>query len=486
MATFPLTPANPSNIIPVLDHRGNIYQRPDTAPRLDKHDIVSTMIGAFDGILNYTYSLPGYNPDALIQHRGYEVADEMMTHGPYVAPLDVKFGAVLYKPHEVVPAIQIKKDDDGLYKLGVEASDYCRYLIENIVDDESGEETDFRMVIRYALMATHQGFSIQEILTRWIKGGKYDGLLGLAGFAYKRPRQIGFWLHPDTLQVLSINSYTPLRGFQFNIPAEKFLTYTYKPMNALPYGWGDFRPAHKHILVLDLLTKLWGVILEKFASGYMKGTYSNPEERAMLLAAMEQVRRGAGLALPDGMDLIWEQMAGNGVESVQHAIEYHRRMVTEIILGQSLTTQQGERGSYAHSAVHKLTQEFFLAYVRRDIEYLVQRQIFKRMLRFNFGDKYDRVIPRFSLGVWDYDEMKMIAEWMKLNVDMGAMGAKHPVIRDRQGLPPYDPDVEGDLTIEPDRERVQITENVPGKPPTKPSGNAKYLSTTGELLDVQA
>lgn len=481
MAAFPLTPANPTNIIPVLDRYGNNYKAPLVAPQLDQADIIQSLTGAFDGILQFSYAIPGYNPDALIQHRGWEVADEMMTHGPYVAPLDVKIGAILYKKHEVIPAVQVKQGNEGEFTLAQEAADYCKFLVENIVWDDSHEETDVRMVIRYMCMAIHQGCSVQEMHTRWVKGGTYDGKLAFSGFSYKRPRQIGYWLDPDTLRVMSINSYTPLRGFQFNVPIEKFLTYTYKPMNALPYGWGDFRPSHKHIIVLDLLTKLWGVILERFAGGFMKGTYTSAGEKGQLIAAMEMIKRGAGIALPEGLELELQQFAGNGVEGIQHAIDYHRRMVTEIILGQSLTTSQGERGSYAHANVHKNTQEFFLAYVRRDIEHRVSNQMFRRMLRFNFGDKYDAVVPRFSLGVWDYDEMALIATWMKTNVDMGALGAKHPVIRERQGLPPYDKSIEGELTIEPDRERVEIG-NSSQSNGTKPSHIALYLSTDGIIV----
>lgn len=481
--------------MPVLDKNGRPYVRGITTvdpPHLTQEGWQQNQMGSYDGILQYSYMIPGYNPDALIQHRGYEVGDEMLSHGPYISPLDVKFNAILYHQWEVIPSVEVKKGNEDKFKRAQEAADYCRYLIENICHDDTGEETDFRMVLRYVLMGVHQGFSVQEMLTRWIRGGPYDGKLGLAGFAYKRPKQIGFWLDPDTLRVLSLNSYTPIHGFQYNVPIEKFLVYTYKPLNALPYGWGDFRACHKHILVLDLLTKLWGIILERFAGGFLIGHYTNPEEQIKLTTAMQQMMRGSAVALPEGLLIELQQMQGNGVESLNHAIDYHRRMVTEVILGQSLTTSQGEKGSYAHAMVHQDTQEFFLAYTRQDIEHLVPRQIFKRFLKFNYGDKYADVTPRFSLGVWNWSELQLIANVMQTNVDMGALGNKAPVIRQRQGLPPIDEEVEGDLSIEPDRVRYIIQKNNQAagdgvsKDPkqTMPKGNAVYHQPTVEFAEM--
>jgi len=481
MTSFPLSPANPSNIIPILDRNGRPYDRgsDETGTLLDTPNRDRILSGDPFGLLQWAHAMPGFSHDALISHRGWEVADNMFINSAYQALSSVKENSIIYKPWAVNSRIQSKeKDTEGLYQLAIEAADFCRHLMENIAVADTKQATDPREIIMGMIKAMHYGASMQEINTKWFKGGKYDGLCGISDLAFKQAKNVGYWLHRKTNRILSVNIFNGGKfesqddvaengqvadgPWDWDLPLEKFLYYCYRKKDGLPYGWGDFRPAHPHTVVLDLLMKLWVILVEKFAGGFLKGFYSNPADARLLLDAMDKLRRGAAVALPEGLDITLEQLSGNGIESVSTCITYNKLQLAELLLGQSLTTSQGDRGSYAHAHVHQDTQEFFLAYVRRDIEFQWEQQIFRRFLNFNYGDKYDAVIPRLSLGVWNWQEINLIGDAVKKFVDMGAVGAKAPFVRELPGFPAYDKDVEGDLTIEPDRERVTIDKSDPG------------------------
>lgn len=453
----------------VLGPNGQPYKPGDhrQAPTLDD-DWTGETAGTYSSILQYAASIPGYNPDVMHQNQAYDEADRMMGFSTYIIPQSIFWDAVTWKTPEVVAAVQTKKEDAGKYDRAQKARDFCHYLIHNIMDDKTSYATDFRDVLYSILDAVRVGFSVVEKLARWYDGGPYKGKLGLRGFVFKEQKSIGFWLDRRTLKPLAINIFTPLDGYDWNLPIEKFLLYTFQPKKALPYGWGTFRTAHRHVVMGEFLINLWRIILEKFAGGFVFGHYDNEKQKRALVAAMEMMKRGAGVALPRGLELVIEQMAGNGVESLHHCIDFHKRTITEIILGQSLTTSQGEKGSYAHASVHKDTQEFKMAKVRKDIEFLVQG-LFRQFLKFNFGDLYMDVIPSFSLGVWNWQEIDMMADAIGKFIDRSVIGPEAPFIRKLANFPPFDPDTESRLPLEADKERLVGTLGPDGKLLTPPA-----------------
>lgn len=481
MPTFPNTPANPWNIMDVLGPDGRPYKPSDQqeAPKLND-DWTGDPAGTYGSILQYAAAIPGYNPDTLIQNKGYDEADRMLEHSSYIIPQSIFYDAVTWKQWEVVPAVQTKAADSTRYDRAQKAAEFCHYLISNIVDPKTKQATDFRDVLYAILDAVRVGFSLVEKLARWYDDGPYKGKLGLRGFVFKEQKSVGFWLDRRTLKPLAINLFTPLDGYEWNRPLQQFFLYTFQPRKALPYGWGTFRTSHRHVVMGDLLIKLWAIILERFGGGFLMGHYDNNKQKQALVTAMEMMKRGAGVALPRGLQIVLEQMAGNGVESLHHCIDFHKRTITEIILGQSLTTSQGEKGSYAHASVHKDTQEFKMAKVRKDIEFLV-KGLFRDFLEFNFADLYLDVVPDFSLGVWNWQEIGMMAEAIGAFIDRSVIGPEAPFIRKYANLPPFDPDVESRLPLEADKERLVGTLGPDGKL-EKPPAPSRQPSTKAILV----
>lgn len=485
MPTFPNAPANPWNIMDVLGPDGRPYKPNDDqpAPRLSD-DWTGDAAGTYSSILQFAVAIPGYNNDTLIQNKGYDEADRMMQFSSYMIPQTILYDAVTWKTFEIVPAVQSKKEDASKYDRAQKARDFCHYLITNILDEKTGTATDFRDVLYDVLDGVRVGFSVVEKLARWYGDGPYKGKLGLRGFVFKEQKSVGFWLDRKTLKPLALNLFSPLDGYEWNLPIEKFLLYTFQPKKALPYGWGTFRTAHRHVVMGDLLIKLWAIILERFGGGFLMGHYDNNKQKSVLIQAMELMKRGAGVALPRGLEITLEQMAGNGVESLHHCIDFHKRTVTEIILGQSLTTSQGEKGSYAHASVHKDTQEFKMAKIRKDIEFLVQG-LFRQFLTFNFGELYNDVIPSFSLGVWNWQEIDMMADALGKMIDRSVIGPEAPFLRKLPNLPPFDPDVESRLPLEADKERLVGTIGTNGKlanPSARPPSTKAMLIKPEQIV----
>ncbi len=398
-----------------------------------------------EAVSRTTLRYPNNNPDDLIRKNGYTQFDDMLTMSVYHSPLRLKQYGTLYKPWEVIPKYltveQAPKSNPHLYDMAQEAAELCHYVLDNIYDEEVDEKSDFRTTLWNMTFAYHAGHSIQEIVTRVIEGGRYNGMRGLARFVPRRPKQIGWNLDPTSLRVVSINNYTAA-GWQTYIPPTKFLIYTYQGENGLPHGRGDMRACKKHVDAINTLMRQFGVALEKHGLGFLKAETSNPnkEHIAAVQLWMDRVAGGQSMVVPPGIKVELLMGLPNGaVQAFLQGLEYHESMIVKEILGQSLTTGLGDgKGSYALAAVHEGTQKFFIGPNRTDIERVVSNQLFHRIVKWNLGDDYLEVVPTLSLGSYDVSERNELADFFTKMIEVGIMHPQEGIIRKEVQLPPLD------------------------------------------------
>lgn len=413
----------------------------------------NAIVGSWDSIFGPSYRFAGFTPDLLTTQKGYDLYRDMLTTSACRAPFNVKRYAVLYKGWEVLPAVSDPKEPDFEAAKGL--ADAVTYAFNNIVD-EGDLVQDFRSVLFETLRACWDGFSVSEILWRVQDEGPYAGKMGFRRFANKPCKQIGFDLDHQTLAVRNITSYTPADGYDFSIPIEKCILYTYNPMFGLPYGDGDARANYKHWWSLDTLSKFWNIALQKFGAPFImaKVPFGNVTLREQCLAALDAIAMGSSAALPNDVEYEVQQLATGATEGFLNAINYHTQQCAYNILLQTLTTGEGDRvGSMALGNVHQDTQEYALAFVRRDLEGIIERQVIRRFVRYNYGQEALALCPKFFLGDWDGEDILALAQALGLMLDKGVLFRTEKVIRERMGLPPIDP--ESEKLMEQERQQQQ-------------------------------
>lgn len=440
---------------------------------LSEEQRATGMAVSWDSVTARTFRFPPYNPDALIQGKGYDAMEYMLTMAAVRAPANVKRYAVLYKGWEVVPPTAYKEDAQAK-----EIARAAQVALENI--EAPGDQVqDFRQVLFEVLGAVLFGFSCTEIIWRYIENGpdEIKGKWGFERFSAKRQKQIGFDLDVNTLGIRNITNLPQGTGYQAALPPEKFILYTYNPINALPYGQGDLRGVYKHWWSIEALMKMWNVALERFGTPFMlaKGNAADTSLMNKVVAVLDAIRQGASAALPDGFEYELQELAGNSLVGFESAIQWHSHQCAYNILLQQLTTSEGgASGSWALGKVHQDTQEYGLAYVRRDIEQLVQNQVLRRFVRYNYGPQALHLTPRFSLGDWNEVDRLNLAQAFSMLIENGAMYRKEEQIRKKLGLDPLDPETEKLLDQErKDEAELQMKMKAQQQPQNKTTGGSK-------------
>ena len=185
-----------------------------------------------------TYQFAQNNPDPLINSRGYEIFQEMLTMAACRGPFNQKRYDVLSLPGKTIPCIT--DPDDPNYEQAQEYAEFCDWCIKNI-KDKADNNQDFRLVLFEVLMACWEGFHVTDIIYRILPHGPYKGKVGYSYFASKPAKEIGWQLDYETLAPMNIMPYTPLTGYESPKAIESSLIYTYDPQEGLPYGSGDGR-----------------------------------------------------------------------------------------------------------------------------------------------------------------------------------------------------------------------------------------------------
>ena len=446
------------------------YAPEPVLPKMTDAELLECLTRSPNAIIRQAMKTSAYNPDALIQAKGYDVLDAMKTMAAYLTPLHLLVACTLHKEWRVVPKVNGKIVDSSnpRYEKAAEIAAFVNYCCQNIVDVKSGyDRQDFRSVIYYMMeTGCHIGHSVQEIQYRRIGEGQYKGKLGFQRFVYREAKYVRFNLDPYTDQILSLNLQTPLGGYQNYLEREKFLIYTFRGQKSLPFGLGIARPCYKHTFAIDTLTRLLGDALQRFGMGFLKATVTNPSKEFMtaVQSLLLQVANGQPLVLPPGIDVELLSLAGGGLDPIEKAIRMHMEQISSHILGQTLTTSTGgSAGSYALASVHQGTQKYFTGFPRRDIEVQFELQPFTQLVIKNFGVEYLDCVPGLDLGVYDHEEAAMVANYTGVYVDKGVLNPNEVEIRNRAGLWPYDPNTPS-ISILPDKkqERITVEENPDG------------------------
>jgi Protein of unknown function (DUF935) len=414
----------------------------------------TAIMGAWDSVYRRSFQLAPYNPDELTSQKGFDTYRQMLTTSACRAPLNVKRYTVLQKPWKVEPCVI--DPTDTRHEAAKALADHCNWVLGNILDTDTGQPQDLRTALFELLLACWQGFALAEIIWRPLTEGPYSGKLGLKYLAAKPAKQIGFDLDTDTLAVREIRPYTPTGGYGKPVSPTKVVLFTYNPYSGLPYGDGDGRAAYKHWWQLDALQKFWSMALERFGSAFILAKYPAGNATALqeVLTALDRIRQGSPAVLPREADAELMQVAASAFEGFRDAADWHTQAIAQNVLGNTLTTGEGKRvGSMALGKVHQETQDVGLGYLRSDLESVINIQLIRRIVLYNFGPAALALCPRFSLGNWDSKDLLSLSKAFTLLTEGRMVARRAKWVREEMGLPPMDPDEEQMLDEEEEQER---------------------------------
>lgn len=418
-----------------------------SAPRLAERERLRPLFGAWDSIFAPSFRMAPYNPDLLTTQKGYDLYDQMLTMAACRAPFNLKRYSVLAKGWKILPHQRGSDPLSADHAQAAELAAFVQEMLEDITLPDTDQTQDFRRVLFELMRALWTGFQVSEIEWRLLTSGKWAGRWGLAQIAAKPCKQIGFDLDENSLAVRAFKPYTPLHGYGPPVPIEKALLYTFNPDRNLPYGNGDGRPCYKHWFGLDGILKFWLIALERFGGGFLIAQYpaGNPQAQEDAQVALDEIRQGVAAVLPDNVKYSLEQASQGMFAGFKEAADWQKQEIAQVILGNTLTTGEGKHGTQALGDVHENTQETGVDFVRRDIEGVINTQLIRRAVRYNFGERALALCPRLSLGEQQPEDLYQLAQAFEVLVRMGSMDRQAKIIRERMGLPPLDAEEESRL-----------------------------------------
>lgn len=262
-------------------------------------------------------------------------------------------GSVLRKRRQAVVAREWTVDAGGEAPADEQAAELLRAVLRRI---------RFDRLCQGLLGSVLTGMAVAEVL--WTSaelevGGTRRTWLVPGEVRVRNPRRFRF-AADGTLRLLTWDA--PLDGIA--LPERKFLLARFWAEETEdPYGRGLGHDLFWPVFFKRNGIALWNALLERFGQPFVYGEYpagTPPEERTKLMSALAELGRGSGLVVPQGslVKLIEAGMAGANTGDAQaKLVAVMNAEISKIVLGETLTTEQGQNGARSLGQVHDGVRE---------------------------------------------------------------------------------------------------------------------------------
>jgi phage gp29-like protein len=248
------------------------------------------------------------------------------------------------------------------------------------------KDMDVPRIIEEMMDAIAYGYSPLEVL--W---AAKEGRWGIANIVGKPPQWFEF--NQENKLVLK----TGALGTE-ELPENRFLLVQHRPSYANPFGVKVFSKCFWPVTFKKSGFRWWTVFVEKYGGAFMYGKYplNAPEKlKTELLEALVKMVADSVAIVPEGSEITISSASDKKGGSDVHAgyIQMSNSEISKAVLGQTLTTEIGDTGSYAASATHNLIREDIATADRKRISAAFNR-LAAVYTFYNFG--VDAVPPLFE------------------------------------------------------------------------------------------
>ena len=269
------------------------------------------------------------NPDSVLNSRGrdLQVYEEIKRDSQVISGLSQRFESVVQAEYRVEPG--------GTAAVDAEAAEFAQQQLDALGWDN---------VTSKMLWGRFYGYGVAELLWAPVEGGRW----GWSAIKVRNRRRFGFRPNGE-LRLLTFDQ--PLVGEP--APAPYFWHYqTGDDHDDNHYGLGLGHWLYWPVFFKRHDIKYWAVFVEKFAAPTVVGQFeegATDDDRARLLAAARSVGIDAAVVHPSDMslELIEAARSGTGASNYKELHDVMDRSISKIILGQTMTTDDGSSRSQA-------------------------------------------------------------------------------------------------------------------------------------------
>lgn len=360
-------------------------------------------------------------------YRQYELFEEMEEKDARLfSVLQTRKLAVANKKWEIIAASDSAQDK--------RIADFVKENFENL---------DMENIFIDLMDAVGKGYSVCEIM--WDISPDAFRISSIDWCHQKR--FIPNWSEDNSrrLQGFRLTSDEHPQGIE--LPDRKFIIHRYKAKSGNPERGGLIRILAWMYLFKNYDIKDWVAFAEVFGMPLRLGKYESgatSEEKQVLIDAVANLGSDAAAIIPSNTIIeIIEAIKGSSVNVYETLANFCNKEMSIAVLGQSLTTDIGDTGSFAAEQGHELVRQDLLEADGKSLERAMKLQAIKYEVDLNFGEQ--KAYPSLKLHVEKPEDMKAEAEKDKILV---YMGVKIPAkfMHEKYGIPQAK---EGEEVIEP-------------------------------------
>ncbi len=202
----------------------------------------------------------------------------------------------------------------------------------------------------------------------------------------------------------------------------KYITHVAKVKSGLPIRGGLARAAAWSWLFKNFTLKDWMRFVEAYGHPLRLGRFppqADPDDKAVLYRAVRNVAADAAAIIPEGMNIefVEDTTVRGRVEVFKELVAYLDSRVSIAVLGQTLTTEQGDRGSQALGNVHNRVREDIERSDARQLAAALRRDLAIPLVSLNHGPRtaYPRVVIERKAAA----DAKLLADALGVLVPLG-------------------------------------------------------------------
>jgi phage gp29-like protein len=234
------------------------------------------------------------------------------------------------------------------------------------------------------LDAVKYGYSVLEIVWEPWKSEKYGDRWAIRALRARKQDDFRFTLDRHG-NVVGLVQVTPKRTV---LPLQKFVCCTFDPEPGNPYGRGLYSRLYWHDWFMREGWKFWAVAAERYGAPVVKMQVprnASAETRDEARELLENLNSSSGLVIPEDIEVGLLEAVRGGQMTFGEFIDSQKEPMQIAILGQTLTSTVGDRGSRALGEIHQQVRNEIIESDAAWLYTLVNEQIVRRLVDHNFA-----------------------------------------------------------------------------------------------------
>lgn len=323
--------------------------------------------------------------DALIGIKGLQVFSQMRVDDQIKSAMLLKKYAVLAGEWTIQPASEEQED--------IEKAEFIKFCFEQM-------DGSLKQALLPILTGLDYGYSISEENWKLTKISPFANKIILKNIKTKHP--IDFEFEVDEFGNILPNGLIQ-KSTQINLPINKFIHFINNSDFGNVYGTSDLRAAHKAWFSKSIITKAWGIYLERFAMPtpvVMYNQRAKQAQQSVLQTIMDRLQFKSSIIIPKDLieELNFLETTGRGGDIFEQAVSYFDRSIVKSLLVPDQMGIGGKENTGSFAKAKTQFNVFMLAIdkIKADLaESVLKEQIIKRLIDFNFSET--KAYPEF---VW--------------------------------------------------------------------------------------